>query len=40
MERSDRVAVVPATFAWSDVGSWKAVSELTPPDAIGQPQAG
>ena len=35
MERSDRVAVVPATFAWSDVGSWKAVSELTPPDQFG-----
>ncbi len=35
MERSDRVAVVPATFAWSDVGSWKAVSELTPPDQSG-----
>ncbi len=35
MERSDRVAVVPATFAWSDVGSWKAVSELTPPDSAG-----
>jgi mannose-1-phosphate guanylyltransferase/mannose-6-phosphate isomerase len=35
MEKSHRVAVVPATFAWSDVGSWKAVSELTPPDRSG-----
>jgi mannose-1-phosphate guanylyltransferase/mannose-6-phosphate isomerase len=35
MERSDRVAVIPATFAWSDVGSWKALSELTPPDPSG-----
>ena len=35
MERSARVAMVPAAFAWSDVGSWKAVSELTPPDAEG-----
>lgn len=35
MEKSARVAVVPSTFAWSDVGSWKAVSELTSPDAQG-----
>lgn len=28
MERAARVAVVPATFDWSDIGSWKAVSEL------------
>lgn len=35
MEKSDRVAVVPASFAWSDVGTWKAVSELTPADGSG-----
>jgi mannose-1-phosphate guanylyltransferase/mannose-6-phosphate isomerase len=35
MEKSSRVAVVPAEFDWSDVGSWKAVSELTPADADG-----
>ena len=40
MERSDRVAVVPATFAWSDVGSWKAVSELTSPDQSGNRKQG
>jgi mannose-1-phosphate guanylyltransferase / mannose-6-phosphate isomerase len=28
MERAERGAVVPATFDWSDIGSWKAVSEL------------
>ncbi|MEO7916336.1 MAG: mannose-1-phosphate guanylyltransferase/mannose-6-phosphate isomerase [Dokdonella sp.] len=28
MERAERVAVVPATFDWSDIGSWKAVSEV------------
>jgi mannose-1-phosphate guanylyltransferase/mannose-6-phosphate isomerase len=28
MERAERRAVVPATFDWSDIGSWKAVSEL------------
>jgi mannose-1-phosphate guanylyltransferase / mannose-6-phosphate isomerase len=35
MEKSERVAVVPAGFAWSDIGSWKAVSELVAPDAAG-----
>jgi mannose-1-phosphate guanylyltransferase/mannose-6-phosphate isomerase len=35
MERSQQVAVVPAAFEWSDVGSWKAVSELVPADAQG-----
>ncbi|MFO1505777.1 MAG: mannose-1-phosphate guanylyltransferase/mannose-6-phosphate isomerase [Lysobacterales bacterium] len=28
MERAERVAVVPATFDWSDIGSWKAMSDL------------
>ena len=28
MERAERVAVVPASFDWSDIGSWKAVSEV------------
>jgi mannose-1-phosphate guanylyltransferase/mannose-6-phosphate isomerase len=27
MERSDRCAVVPAGFSWSDVGSWDVVAE-------------
>jgi mannose-1-phosphate guanylyltransferase/mannose-6-phosphate isomerase len=40
MERSDCVAVMPATFAWSDVGSWKAVSELTQRDAAGNRKQG
>ena len=35
MEKSARVAVVPASFGWSDVGSWKAVSELVDADASG-----
>jgi mannose-1-phosphate guanylyltransferase/mannose-6-phosphate isomerase len=35
MERHDNVAVVPFTGAWSDVGSWNAVAELTPPDERG-----
>jgi mannose-1-phosphate guanylyltransferase len=35
IERSQRIAMVPASFEWSDIGSWRAVSELTPPDADG-----
>lgn len=35
MEKSRRVAIVPAGFDWSDVGSWTAISELTPADAAG-----
>lgn len=32
MERSTSVAVVPADFGWSDIGSWNAVSDLVAPD--------
>ena len=35
MEKSARVAVVPARFGWSDVGSWKAVSDLVAADDAG-----
>lgn len=35
MERADNVHVVPAKFAWSDVGSWPAVSNAHTPDASG-----
>ncbi|HKP22277.1 MAG TPA: cupin domain-containing protein, partial [Dongiaceae bacterium] len=35
IERSERVAMVPASFEWSDIGSWRAVSELVPPDTDG-----
>src|SRR5207248_1180581 len=34
-EHSDKVLVVPVTFAWSDVGSWDAVRELMPADDSG-----
>jgi len=33
MERHDKVSVLPFAGQWSDVGSWNAVAELTPPDA-------
>jgi mannose-1-phosphate guanylyltransferase/mannose-1-phosphate guanylyltransferase/mannose-6-phosphate isomerase len=35
MERAERVAVVPANFSWSDLGSWDAAAEMVPPDAEG-----
>ncbi|HEX8393760.1 MAG TPA: sugar phosphate nucleotidyltransferase [Longimicrobium sp.] len=35
LERSDRVGVVRATFAWDDVGAWDAVTRTRPADARG-----
>lgn len=35
MEKDDRVAVVPASMGWSDLGSWQAVHTLAPKDADG-----
>jgi mannose-1-phosphate guanylyltransferase len=35
MEKSRRIAVVPADFGWSDVGSFAALSEVRPTDALG-----
>ncbi len=35
MEKAPNVAVIPFAAAWSDVGSWNAVAELTPPNAEG-----
>jgi mannose-1-phosphate guanylyltransferase/mannose-6-phosphate isomerase len=35
MEKAANVAVLPFAAAWSDVGSWNAVAELTAPDAKG-----
>ncbi|SEI68632.1 mannose-1-phosphate guanylyltransferase [Azotobacter beijerinckii] len=35
MERSAKVATVPCNIGWSDIGSWNAVSELTPADEEG-----
>lgn len=33
MERSDKVAVIPGNFGWSDIGSWNAIRDLVTPDA-------
>lgn len=35
MERSNKVATVPCDIGWNDIGSWNAVSELTPADEHG-----
>lgn len=35
MERARRVAVVPVSCGWSDVGSWDALADLGPHDAHG-----
>jgi len=35
MERTDRAAVVAGDFRWSDIGSWDALFDITPPDAAG-----
>jgi mannose-1-phosphate guanylyltransferase len=35
MEKSDRIAVMPAAFGWSDVGSWDAAMEIGRPDEDG-----
>lgn len=35
LEKADNVAVVDGDFGWSDIGSWKAISELYDSDAAG-----
>lgn len=35
MEKTSRAAVVPVSCGWSDVGSWRAVGELSEKDAQG-----
>jgi mannose-1-phosphate guanylyltransferase len=33
LEHSSRVGVLPVTFAWSDVGSWRSLVDLHPSDS-------
>jgi mannose-1-phosphate guanylyltransferase/mannose-6-phosphate isomerase len=40
MERSDRVAVIPAQLAWNDVGSLLALEGVAEPDAAGNVRCG
>ena len=35
MEKSKRIAVVPADFGWSDVGSFAALPDVRPTDRLG-----
>jgi mannose-1-phosphate guanylyltransferase/mannose-6-phosphate isomerase len=35
MEKTDRAAVLPITFGWSDVGDWREAWRMTPQDAGG-----
>jgi mannose-1-phosphate guanylyltransferase/mannose-6-phosphate isomerase len=40
MERTDRAAVLPVSYGWSDVGSWHAVWELSERDPDGNAAQG
>jgi len=40
MERTDRAAVVPASFGWSDIGSWAALWEIADKDGAGNVAVG
>ena len=40
MEKSDRVAVVPADISWSDIGSWQALWEIAAKDVLGNATQG
>ena len=40
MERAANVAVFPFSGVWSDVGSWNAVADLSPPDNSGNRSGG
>jgi mannose-1-phosphate guanylyltransferase/mannose-6-phosphate isomerase len=35
MEKTDRAAVIPVDFAWSDIGDWREIWALSPKDADG-----
>ena len=35
MERADRVATLPCSLGWSDVGNWNALNEFLPTDQNG-----
>ena len=40
MEKDDRVAIVPVSMGWSDLGSWQAVHTLAACDEIGNATSG
>jgi mannose-1-phosphate guanylyltransferase len=40
MERTDKAAVVPAAFSWSDLGAWDAIWGASPQDGAGNAAQG
>ena len=40
MEKAKNIAMVPASFGWSDVGSWDAVADAQPKDSDGNSARG
>ena len=40
MERASNVKVIPSEIGWSDIGSWRSISELLAPDAQGNKVVG
>lgn len=40
LEKSNKVAIVPCDIGWADVGSWNALSDLTPADLDGNRKQG
>lgn len=40
MEKADNVKVIPSDIGWSDIGSWRSISELVPPDGHGNKVVG
>lgn len=40
MERAERVATVPMSAGWSDIGSWESLAELMPANGDGNVMAG
>ncbi|MBV9884413.1 MAG: mannose-1-phosphate guanylyltransferase/mannose-6-phosphate isomerase, partial [Sphingomonadaceae bacterium] len=40
MEQAEKVAVVPVSIGWSDVGSWEALYDVSPRDGDGNAVAG
>lgn len=35
LEKAENRGVIPVNYGWSDVGSWKALADITPTDAAG-----
>ncbi|MGR4865492.1 mannose-1-phosphate guanylyltransferase/mannose-6-phosphate isomerase [Caulobacter sp. LARHSG274] len=40
MERTDKAAVAPAAFSWSDLGAWDAIWDASPQDVAGNAAQG